>query len=65
MFTCRNEYVMFFCEDHDFHGSSVNDDFDRPSSAKEVLKATTLPPPQKKTTTKNNNTIKHMRWTVF
>ena len=32
MFTCRNEYVMFFC--------SVNDDFDRPSSAKEVLKAT-------------------------
>ena len=40
MFTCRNEYVMFFCEDHDFHGSSVNDDFDRSSSAKEVLKAT-------------------------
>ena len=28
-----------FCENHDFNGSTVNDEFDRPISADEVLKA--------------------------
>ena len=31
--------LRFFCENHDFNGSSVNDEFDRPISADEVLKA--------------------------
>jgi len=39
IFTCRNEESEIFCENHDFNGSSVNDEFDRPISADEVLKA--------------------------
>ena len=50
-FTCRNEESEIFCENHDFNGSSVNDEFDRPISADEVLKAVKI--------------IKHMGWTVF
>ena len=33
------EESEFFCENYDFNGSSVNDEFDRPISADEVLKA--------------------------
>ena len=29
-FTCRNEESEIFCENHDFNGSSVNDEFDGP-----------------------------------
>ena len=39
IFTCRNEESEIFCENHDFNGSSANDEFDRPISADEVLKA--------------------------
>jgi len=31
--------LRFFCENHDYNGSSANDEFDRPISADEVLKA--------------------------
>ena len=39
IFTCRNEESEIFCENHDYNGSSANDEFDRPISADEVLKA--------------------------